>query len=313
MSAPTVTLIEHEIGASGQLALHLRSTDTTLRGVAGGSVRVRARGDRALDGLDVERGPGELTIRARSGRVPDLEIDVPFGAAISADGASSDIEAHGLHGDQRYRTASGDLRLRDVQGSLTVEAVSGDVDIVAEGRASILARTVSGELSLRAGSLAALRVTTTSGDIRVAARFDGPGPFGIDTVSGDATVAPANGVRIAASTITGDVRSDVPSRAEGSSGRRSLVIGDGGATIAFRSMSGDLHIVGPSPAAPPEPPDSPEPPMLAGSDPDPEASLEVDRLDILRALERGDIDIEEAGRRLAALDDRAQQLETDHG
>lgn len=310
MSIATTSELEHQIGLSGRVILHVGSTDVRLRGVDGRSVRIRGRGAAALHGVGVVPGHDQLTVTVRSGRAPDLEIDVPIGAAVTAAGASSDIEAHGLWGDQRYRTASGDLRMRDVRGPITAEAVSGDIDIVADGPASILARTVSGELSIQAGTLDALRATTTSGDVRVAARFDGPGPFGIETVSGDVVLAPAGGVRVLAATITGDVRSDLPSRAEGPRGQRSLVIGDGGTTITFRSMSGDLRVVRAVHLSPPVAA-APSSEVLAAGARERTDAIERARLDILRALERGDIDIDAAGRRLEALDEPANHLETD--
>lgn len=309
MRAATSSEIEHEIGSSGRFILHVRSTDVRLHGVSGGSVRLRGKGVAALRGVHLEPGPGQLTVTVRSGHASDVEIDVPMGAAVTADGSSSDIEARGLHGNQRYRTASGDLRLRGVRGSITVEAVSGDIDMVVDGTASILARTVSGELSIRAGVLEALRATTTSGDVHLAARFAGPGPFGVETVSGDVTLAPADGIRVVASTITGDVRSDLPSRAEGPRSERSLVVGDGdgGATITFRSMSGDLRVVRAMV-------------LTASGSPVPGASVApahgatgTDSLEILRALERGDIDVDEADRRLEALDGHRNDQEADHG
>ena len=103
-----------------------------------------------------------------------------------------------MHGDQRYRSASGDLVLADVRGSLTIEALSGDIEIDTDGPSTITARTVSGDVDLRAGSLAELRATTTSGDLHITGRFDGEGPYAIVTVSGDATLAPANDVRVEA-------------------------------------------------------------------------------------------------------------------
>lgn len=306
MSTATMTELEHDIGVSGRFILHVRSTDVRLRGVSGGWVRIRGTGGAALHGVDLEPSQGQLTVTVRSGRAPDLEIDVPIGAAVSADGSSSDLQVDGLHGAQRYRTASGDLLLRGVRGSITVEAVSGDVDILADGPGSILARTVSGELSIRAGTLEALRATTTSGDVHIDARFAGPGPFGIDTVSGDVTLAPADGVRIAASTITGTVRSDLPSREEGPSGQRSLVIGDGGATIAVRSMSGDLRVVRAAVLRASE--------SLAPRPSGMPARVDIEHdLAILRALERGEIDVGEADRRLDALDEPTPDQEADHG
>ena len=78
----------------------------------------------------------------------------------------------------------------------------------------IKARTVSGDFTVRAGSIGELHATTTSGDLRVSGRFDGNGPFAIETVSGDGTLAPVNDVRVEAKTITGDIDSDRPSRRE---------------------------------------------------------------------------------------------------
>jgi len=182
-----------------------------------------------------------------------------------------------------------------VSGSLTIEALSGDVEIDADGPATITARTVSGDLDLRAGSIPELRATTTSGDLHIAGTFDGNGPYVIETVSGDATLAPTAGVRVEARTITGDIDSELPSRRDDTDGRRALVIGAGGPTITFRSTSGDLRVVAAS--VPASSPGTSAPPA-----PSPTARLDDARLGILRALEHGEIDVKEAGRRLEALE-----------
>lgn len=306
MNTATMSEADHEIGPAGRFTLHVRSTDVRLRGVDGGTVHIRGRSGEALHGVEVDRGTDQLLVTVRSGRAPDLDIDVPVRAAVTVEGATSDISAHDLHGEQRYRTASGDLRLAGVRGSITAEAVSGDVAIVAGGAASILARTVSGELSILAGALDALRVITTSGDVHVAGRFAGPGPFGIETVSGDAVLAPAGGLRVLATTVTGDSRSDLPSSQEGPRGQRSLVIGEGGATLTFRSMSGDLRVVRAVPLGPAVKAGSLASGAPAGVLAPAINDIERTRLDVLRALEHGDIDIDEAGQRLAALDEHTK-------
>ena len=132
-------------------------------------------------------------------------------------------------------------------GRLTVEAVSGDVDATITGEAAISARTVSGDLALRAATIATLRATTTSGDIRLAGRLDGPGPFTIESVSGDALLALAGDVRVDLQTVAGDLRSEIPGRSESRPGRRSMTIGSGGSTLSVRTMSGDVRIVRASP------------------------------------------------------------------
>lgn len=331
------TVRSHRIGRDGLLVLSVHDGHVRVRGTTGDVATVRSADGRTLDGLEIEPGERSLTIRSSpradaSGpgsigpgprergnagrrRTKDLHLDVPAGAKVIVEGASADVDVQGMHGDQRYRSASGDLVLAGVRGSLRIEAVSGDIAIGTDGPSAVLARTVSGDLELRAGSITHLKATTTSGDVDITGRFEGEGPFAIETVSGDATLAPINGIRVEARTITGDLDSDLASRRDDAPGRRAMVIGVGGPTVTFRSTSGDLRVVaatGPDPvigvggpAAPPIPPATtpPAPPPPPALEPTP-APADVDdgRLTVLRQLESGDIDVAEAGRRLEALD-----------
>ena len=258
-------------------------------------------------------------IGAVAAGTPDLEIDLPRGATVVIEGGSADIEADGLVGDQRYRTASGDMSLRAVSGRIAIDAVSGDVDISATGEAAVTIKTVSGDVELRAATLTTLDATTTSGDLRVAGRLAGPGPFAIVTVSGDTLLAPAGDLRVEMATLSGDLRSKAGGQTEGGRGRRSLTLGSGAPLLTLRSLSGDLLVVPPTPVRLPDPsrpapvvtevdsrPETrPEPPTPAPTDaPNPAIAAAYDdaRLRILRSLERGEIDVAEAGQRLEALD-----------
>jgi hypothetical protein len=109
-------------------------------------------------------------------------------------------------------------------------------------------------------------------------------------------------------------------------GRRTLIVGDGSVEVAFRSVSGDLQVhdarrrgrasAGPLPPAPPAPQSpgaSPEPagegargdtdqgPATAGTAA-PSGDSDSERLEVLRALEAGELDVATAMDRLAALD-----------
>jgi hypothetical protein len=305
-------VVTHRIGADGMVVVRIADGHVRLRGVTGDAATVRAADGKPLDGLEIEPGERSLTVRTGRGielrgfgwgdrprgrgRTRDVQLEIPSGATVVVEGASTDVDVRGLRGDQRYRSASGDLVLREVSGSLTIEALSGDVEIGADGPATITARTVSGDLDLRAGSIPELRATTTSGDLHIAGTFDGAGPYAIETVSGDATLGPTDGVRIEARTITGDIDSELPSRHDDADGRRALIIGAGGPTITFRSTSGDLRVVAAT-SVPASAPSSSAPPA-----PTPAAPLDDARLRILRTLERGEIDVKEAGRRLEELE-----------
>jgi hypothetical protein len=325
MTTATGSWIEHAIGAEGLLAIRIRDGEIRLRGIDGAIARVRDVNDHDLgEMLTIDRGDGSLSLRSGRGleivlgrwdgrrgtghHAPELEIELPRRASVVIEAASCDVGADGLLGDQRYRSASGDVTLRAVTGRIDVEAVSGDVDITATGTAAVVARTVSGDVALRAATLSSVVATTTSGDLRIAGRLSGPGPFSIDTVSGDALLAPAGDVRIEMNSVTGGLSSEFDGSTV-SRGRRSLEIGRAGPAVTFRSMSGDLRVVRPVPISEPAPPADSPPPVRAPAPANGAIAADDARLAILRSLEHGEIDVAEAGRRLATLEDGAPEVD----
>ncbi len=311
MTSDTTTArgIHQVIGRDGRFVLSSPDGDVRIRGIDGDTVHVRSTHDLDLGHLVVERDERRLVLDAsrgprRSGGHPrsgDLVIDVPASAEVVIEGDSVDVDVERLTGVQRFRTGSGDLRLHDVRGAVSAEVMSGDLDLAAVGPIQLDVRIVSGDLAVQAGSITALRVTTTSGDVRVDGRFDGDGPYAIETVSGDIAIAPTGPVTVDLRTVTGDISSDIPAKTGDGPGRRSVVVGSGGPTVDVRSTSGDVRIVAarvPASAMLASAPTLPTP-MPAPAAP----AIDDDRqLDVLRALERGEIDIDEAGRRLEALD-----------
>ncbi|MGZ6313906.1 MAG: DUF4097 family beta strand repeat-containing protein, partial [Candidatus Limnocylindrales bacterium] len=167
-----------------------------------------------------------------------------------------------------------------------------------------------------------LEIHTMSGDVRVEAPLLA-GTHRVETVSGDAVLVGVDGLTVEASTISGDLATDLPHRISGGPGRRTMVVGDGAAKLAVRSMSGDLDLVHGQPqgglpglpaaprlpVAPPAPPPPGRPGRAAPPTPAPPSAAAVadpregGRLRILLELERGEIDVDEAGRRLAKLEE----------
>jgi len=327
--------LEHEIGATGSFRLRQLSGSIFLRGVDGGTARVRERNGKSLaEGFQVETGEGQLSLTAPDrvglnmvfdiGRRSsfDLEVEVPRGAAVSIESASAELRLADLTNKLRIRTASGDLALDRITGTLELDAVSGDARIEAAGGLDLRARTISGDVSVRAPRLGRAEIGTTSGDVRIDALLAGDGPYGIETVSGDVTIVGRMGLRIEARTVTGDVRSELPHRREAGLGRKQLVVGDGAIPFTFRSVSGDLRVTTPrdglpagvatgeSPAVAPEAPVAPVPPTAPSAPVPPVAPTnpgaggrEVARMDVLRALERGELSVEAAMRRIAEIEE----------
>jgi hypothetical protein len=341
-SASAAETLEHRIGEQGRLDVLTANWDLEIVPSSDDHVRVRsANGGKLPPGIEVERGPDSLSIRqpSRFGgigltvggpRELRLSIEIPPTATIKVATASGDIRADGLVGEVQFRTASGDIAVTDAAGTLSAETVSGDLSIGVAESLVLTIKSVSGDLRVDGGRLERVAVTTTSGDVMLGNEL-GAGPHSIATLSGDAVIRSSAGVTVAARTVAGDLSSDLPHRSEGGPGRRSIVVGDGAVELQFKSVSGDLRVIGatdalgplfeiPVPPAPPAPPASPRAsasPVRAdagpadadgapGPDPAPKAETDADpdtaRLTILRALERGDIDIAEATSRLAEVD-----------
>jgi hypothetical protein len=320
--------IEHKIGRSGRLDLRVTSGDVVVRGGEGNEVRITANFEiRANSDEDANRifdevqlrvdkrdgmlvvedpgdgpSPGKLLGRIFSGfgQVDlDVHVEMPQGAELRLDSVSGDLSIEGLDGDQRYNSVSGDVSLIRGGGSIRMNSVSGDVTLRAESPIGIRAETVSGDLSLIGPTITDLRVNTVSGDIEVEGQLAEGGEHRLETVSGDATFGLVGGATFEVRGIASDVSSDLDHRIEGRQDRRRVTVGSGGPMVLFNSMSGDLSINRPRrldrvvPQPPSTPPAPPPPHPHTGTAPSAE-----DQLAILQALERGEIDVEEASRRL---------------
>jgi len=288
--------IRHRIGADGTFTLNNVSGDVRLRGVDGDEVVVRARwegggGDRPLP-LVVRRTPDSLHIdmddngnwfgfRNRGGI--EYDVQMPATARLDVQVVSADIDSDNLIGDQTYRTVSGDLAIEGTGGRVAATTVSGDVRVIAVKPLEASITTTSGDAEVSAPLLQPVRMKTVSGDMSVKGGF-APGPqHSVESVSGDLNIESTTGL-----TVDSKRGLDFSSKKSNAP----MVAGDGSASLRYRSLSGDVHLRGflaqalvPAPAPSPAPPPAPEMPR-------------EDSLEILRALERGEIDVEEASRRL---------------
>lgn len=311
MNDSTGTSIQHRIGADGSLTLSDVSGSIRLQGVDGDEVTVVARGSRGEPRLSVRRSEGALVVEpeqrasgflggtfgAGSSAI-DFEVRVPRGARVDISAVSADINASGLHGEQSYKSVSGDIDISDTGGSLSLASVSGDVAVAGDRAVELTGTSTSGDVLVAAPRIDLLRVRTVSGDVEVRGSLRAEIAHTVETVSGDLRVDSNDGVTV-------EIRRalDMTSRRD-----RNLVVGNGAARIRFRSMSGDVALAGemrqeypptgdtvadePVAEAADEPPAVP---VAAG--PDDERALEI-----LRAVERGELDVDEASRLLEVAD-----------
>jgi hypothetical protein len=323
--------ISHEIGARGRFALRVTSPDVELRAGDGTTAKVRIKielragseeeadelfermrfhvrqADGALEVTEPRRGDAGIGSIVRllgigSVRVDDASVDavLPAGAEVAFEGVSTDLTASGFRGSQQYRTVSGDMVLDRVAGEVRVRDVSGDVSIRAEEPLHLEMNTVSGDISAVAPRFDELRLVTVSGDVELEGDFARSGNHRVETVSGDLSLGVVDGLTLEVRGLSSDTRVSVPHRSEGSRDRRRYIIGDGEGRLQFNSMSGDVVVrpgrraATPAPPTPATPPDAPAPPTAPSPAVGPDEQLEI-----LRALEAGEIDVDEATARLA--------------
>jgi hypothetical protein len=282
------------------VALRTLSGDVVATGIGGASRWASASGD-----LRISTSAGPVQLETMSGD-----------ATLEASGAI----------DLGARTVSGDLRVRAPRlESTDVGTTSGDIrldaDLAAGARHAV--SSVSGDVEIATASPVRLEAQTITGDVRA------QGPHQAEGRRGRRTIVVGKGsVTLSVRTTSGDVR------------LRAL---DAHASVAGSAAPPAPPVVPAPPVPPvaPAPPATPAPPAVPGV-PDapsfvadvprvadaaaraPAALRPVDaeedtqawsaaeplvdrreaaRLDILRALERGDLDIETASRRLEILEE----------
>jgi DUF4097 and DUF4098 domain-containing protein YvlB len=138
------------------------------------------------------------------------------------------------------KTASGDVYVGGFGDMGSIVTVSGDLG-VGKVDAPLTARTVSGDVHVGSAS-AALALSTTSGDVTVDSIE--AGDVRLQSISGDARIGVARGTRvwIDASSVSGDLDSqlglaDEPGEADTSEAPREVV------PLHVKTVSGDVTIV----------------------------------------------------------------------
>ena len=328
--------IRHAIGAEGYVTIQAVSGTVEVLATDGDEAVVVARSENGhADELPlvVQRTEGGLHIEvAKRGlegfsgwfRKNDASIEfearVPRAARVEINTVSADINARFLAGEQTYKTVSGDLEIDPDGGRIRATSVSGDIELRAAEPIDLTVNSTSGDINVQGAVLNSFNAQTVSGDVEFEAGLAAGPMHSVETVSGDLSIESTTGVTV-------DVKRGMD-LARG--GAAAIVAGDGSARLRFRTLSGDCHVAGAvreerrhgrksgrrAGHAPPEgfmPPIPPMPPMPSGfpfgeppappaqpapPPPPSQRQPEVDQLEVLRALERGDIDVDEAARRL---------------
>jgi DUF4097 and DUF4098 domain-containing protein YvlB len=283
--------------------------------------------------IEIPRGiSSRVQVHSASG---DIRIEDVTGE-IALNTMSGDVRAIRTSGELALETASGDLSGEGVSGRLSAHTASGDVHVTSAQLEGFQIQTANGDILVDAMLTGdgPFRANTASGDVRLTLQRptvgeDPVATLDFHTVSGDAHVTPPfrktdrrrwqagsgdSGPRIDITTVSGDLAAGI-----------AAVESAFAPASTTTSSTNDVPLAPPAPPAPPAPviapaqpssPTEPAPPTLswprgehdfAATNARPEAAQptaqdDAVRLAVLEAVERGEIDVEEALRQLEAAD-----------
>ncbi len=207
---------------------------------------MRFAGDASYD-LTVEvpasiTGDSHLSFRTSSGEISVTGLN----AAVSVATASGDAKVERTEGKVSAHSASGDISLRDITGSVESNTASGDISLNG-GDGWTALRSVSGDITIRDYTLKNARVTTVSGTVNADVTVNNAADYSFDSVSGDMrlkTAIPASGATLSFRSMSGDA--DIEGDWTKGDSKRSWTLrgAAGGPKIAVKTVSGDLRANG---------------------------------------------------------------------
>lgn len=259
---------------------------------------------RSLKGMNFDFG------RWSGGR--DYTIRVPHNCDITLRTSSGDLDIHNVNGTLFIGSSSGDVQLHEVKGNILASSASGDITINGvEGKLGV--RTVSGDIDVDRARLQDVSVSTTSGDVEVELHTTPEREFEVKSVSGDVNVTLPGDSRLTleVSTLSGDISSrfqhEMERRGPGRGRSTTLRINGGGLDARISTVSGDITIHprrGERVASEVGEPTR-DLSRSHGDDvrePEGYAQRKHQELEILQALERGELSAQEAMQRLTSIE-----------
>ena len=179
-----------------------------------------------------------------------VELTAPAETLLRIGVVSASIVARGFADRVDVQSVSGPVTLDALGGHVRAKTVSADVEARGLGDA-LSVNTVSGDVTLVDGRCREIDAKTVSGDVVLDLHLDPAGAYTATTVSGQIALRLDDeaGADLDISTATG--RIDSAFAVEG--GRRGVVgeslcgqLGDGGAELKVRTMSGKVSLLRPA-------------------------------------------------------------------
>lgn len=249
-------LIELDLEGLLEAHIHIVSGAVAATATAGiGRVRVRHHSSTPVE-VTFEQGVLEVRREDQARSLLDglrddivVELTAPEDVLVRVGVVSAPVVARGFADRVDVQSVSGAVTLDALAGPVRAKTVSGDVE--ARGLTDTLSvNTVSGDLTLVEGRCGEVDAKTVSGDVVLDLHLDDGGAYSVNTVSGAVALRldDAAGADLDVSSATGRIDSafDVGSRRGVVGEQLRGQLGDGGARIKVRTMSGRVSLLRPA-------------------------------------------------------------------
>ena len=249
--------------------------DVTIEG-AGNLVTAKVKPAR-IDGNWVRR-----LIASNSIPSVHFEIECPVTSDITVKSADSGIDIENLKGVVDADQVAGRTRIAAHVGRVDLKSVSGEFSGTRlDGPVSY--KSVSGNLEILDSRVSGLSIQTVSGKVVIDPLALADEPIAINTVSDQTKLIldPASRCTVTLRTVTGTVNTDLPFEViEKSRTKWEAELNGGGREIRLKSVSGNFDLISAVPV---------ETAGVSGARP-----RQSSPADVLKSLEGGDIDVDEA-------------------
>ncbi len=235
----------------------------------------------------------------------EYALRVPRATRLTARAVQGPLRISGLRGAIEVSSVHGPVAVSDCEGAVRAEATNGHVELT-QVAGQVEVYTANGGIAFRGGHPQSVTAETVNGLISVEPLASGT-DVRARTVNGELALTLAAGVaaELEASGVMLRTHFETPHQptASGRGGWRG-VVGDGtpSAHVAYSTVNGTLVVRGDGVAAPPatvaqaawQPSPPPPPPPAPPPPPPPQVARPRTNMEILEAVDRGEISVEEA-------------------
>jgi DUF4097 and DUF4098 domain-containing protein YvlB len=244
----------------------------------------------------------------------DISIRLPRKCSLTCSTVSGSIRVQSVEGEAHLSAVDGTIRVSDFDGLLDTDTVNGRV-LGSRVRGEVRVHTTNGNVALDSSEIKRLKADMVNGDVRVETPIIADGEYDGNAMNGRMTLIVPEDAKcnVILNTLSGRIRTTLPAEIRRRIGSAEATINGGGPLVRFSTVNGDIVIrssedsdskratieVKPDIHFRVEVPRPPRPPRPVR--PAHIRHVHPTRMQVLRAVEKGEITVDQALEELKEL------------